>query len=192
MNKNNNILRNSILSIIVFALISLHGFSQSDYKSCIKNIKIVDANTVEFDVYLESVNDFKLTSFQGGVTFNYDAIANGGIITGEYKAGSADKTLPKQQQSPKWTLNATSKQIRLTASIVPDSIAVSIPASPGVRLGTFVMKNTVTFVQDVIPDFKWSFARGSGTTTTTLVTAYVNGAKMPANITKPESHCVEK
>ena len=170
-------------------------FSQTnDYKCCIKNIRNVNPATIEFDIFIESSgkNKQKLTAMQGGINFNYEAIADGGTITGTFKQGSADPLLPRTQQSPRWNINPQSKQIRLLAAIAHDSIAVVIQSTPGMRIGTFVMTNTVPFKKEVIPDFTWLFKTGSGSTSKTQLTTYVNGATITKDITVPENHCVKK
>ena len=188
----NNIIVFNFLLLILF---SVKGFSQEDNYNCyIKNIKQTNEKTLEFDVFLEWTgrSSQKLTFFQAGINFNYDGMAGGGVITGTFKPGSVDPSLPNAQQKLNWNINQSSKQIRLKTGIAMDSVAVSIPPAPGFRLGTFVMTNTVPFSKSSKPDFNWSFATGSSTMTKTMVTVYLNGTKTPKDITNPKNHLVKE
>ncbi len=187
--------RKSLYIIYVFISIATTVFSQSkDYKCCIQNIKNPDPKTIEFDVFLEweGMDSPKFTFLQAGINFNYDDIANGGTITGAYKQGSADKSLPRYQQSPKWNINQNSKQIRLLAAICPDSAAVNIPPPPGFRLGTFVMTNTVPFKNISRLNLEWSFTPGSATKTVTKISIYQPVLAMPKDVTVPGNHCIKR
>ncbi len=168
-------------------------FSQANaYQCCIRNIQQTSPTQIEFDVILEwtGTNAAKFQFFQAGINFNYSALSNGGTITGTFKTGSADATLPLIQQSPNWNINSTSKQIRLLASVAsPSSTAATVPPPPGFRLGTFVMTNTVPF-SATSPAFVWSFTTGSATLTQTKVGFYINGATTGSDITNPGSHCI--
>jgi hypothetical protein len=183
------------LFAVLLMLLTTSVFSQSkDYKCCIQNIKTPDSKTIEFDIYLEwnGMDSPKFTLFQAGIDFNYDVVANGGTVTGFYKPESADNRLPKYQRYPKWKFNETSKQIRLLAAIAPDSIAIVIPPSPGIKLGTFVLQNTVPFKDVSKLNFEWSFGFGSATKTKTMISVYQPGLAMPKDITVPGNHCVKK
>lgn len=184
-----------IFNFLLLMLFSLKSFSQEENYNCyIKNIKNINEKTIEFDVFLEwtGTSSQKFTFFQAGINFNYDVMAGGGVITGIHKPGSADPSLPNAQQKLNWSINQSSKQIRLKTSIAMDSVAVSIPPPPGFRLGTFVMTNTVPFSKSSKPDFSWSFAPGSSTMTKTMVTVYLNGTKAPKDITNPKNHLVKE
>jgi hypothetical protein len=165
-----------------------------NYNCCVKNITQTSPTTLQFDVYLEWTGSAaaKLLFLQGGLNFNYSGMANGGTITGMYLAGSADPSLPLSQQVPNWNLNSSSKQIRLLAAIAtPASIAATIPGPPGFRLGTFIISNTVPFTTASTPNFTWSFAQGSATTTQTKLGVYLNGATTGSEVTIPTAHCVQ-
>jgi hypothetical protein len=189
-------MKGKIILLLLLAIISnANVFAQSgNYKCCIENIVNPDPTTIEFDVFLEwnGIDSQRLTAVQGGIKFNYDEVANGGTITGSFKPGSADKALPRYQQSPKWNVNPLSKQIRLLAAIAPDSAAIKIPPPPGIKLGTFVMKNTAPFKSISNLNFEWSFASGSSTTTKTQVSTYTEGIFSTKDITVPGNHCVKK
>jgi hypothetical protein len=183
------------LFVALLMLFTTSVFSQSkDYKCCIQNIKSPDSKTIEFDIYLEwnGMDSPKFALFQGGIDFNYDEIANGGTVTGSYKAESADKKLSKYQRDPKWKFNETSKQIRLLAAIAPDSVASVLPPAPGIKLGTFVLKNTKPFKDVSKLNFEWYFGFGSATKTKTMVSVYQPGLAMPKDITVQGNHCVKK
>lgn len=175
-----------LVMLIACTGISATAFSQNEYKCYIKNISQTNDRTLVFDVWIEwtGAGANKFQSFQAGIDFNYWVMANGGTITGAFVPGSADASLPAVQQVPNWTINSSSKQIRMLAAIAtPSSTAVSIPAAPGIRLGSFKMTNTVAFLSNSTPDFTWQFETGSATTTKTAVTAYLNGASTAESVT---------
>ena len=164
-----------------------------NYTCCIEVITQTAPNILEFDVIIEwtGTNTQKLTLFQGGINFNYTGMSNGGTITGAFKSGSADLSLPAVQQNLNWNVNASSKQIRLFAAIASVGSATAIPSPPGFRLGTFVITNTVPFTSLSTPNFVWSFLTGTGTTSKTQVSVYVNGASTGTDVTIPPNHCVD-
>jgi hypothetical protein len=129
-------------------------FSQANnYQCCIKNITQTSPTEIQFDVILEwsGTNSAKLLFLQAGINFNYDAISNGGTITGAYMPGSSDPSLPLVQQAPNWIINQSSKQIRFLAAIAtPSSAAATIPTNPGFKVGTFVMTNTLPFSSSLL------------------------------------------
>ncbi len=187
--------RKLFLNVLFLILFNFKGFSQGNNYNCsIKNVKTTSPSSLEFDIFIEwtGTNEQKFTFFQAGINFNYIGMCNGGIITGSFKPGSADASLPSIQQKAKWEINQSSKQIRLRSAIAGDSIAISIPPPPGFRLGTFIMSNTVPFTKSAKPDFAWSFSNGSSSTTKTKVAAYVNNAVIPIDITIPKNHLVIK
>jgi hypothetical protein len=152
----------------------------NDYNLCLKNQKLISDSTFEFEIWISwtGTNKQKFQFFQGGLDFNYDEVANGGTITGQFVPGSADKKLPPQQQQPNWNINQTSKQIRMMAAIgYPVNLAVATPPPPGFRLGKFRMKNTVAFKKGVQFKLKWNYGFGSGSTTQTKEGFYFNTDK---------------
>src|SRR6185436_2177371 len=78
------------------------------YNLYLKNVQYTDCKNLEFEVWIEWTGNIpqKLTFFQGGISFNYAGMANGGIITGSLIPGSVDPGLPVQQ-SPNWQVNQT-------------------------------------------------------------------------------------
>src|SRR5205085_3462406 len=184
-----------VLGVLFLMLFTVKGYSQANnYNCCIKNAHQTSPNTLEFDVWIEwtGSNVQKFQYLQGGINFNYAGIANGGTLTGLFKAGSADPALPAVQQAPNWNINASSKQIRLLASIAtPSSIAATIPGPPGFRLGTFVITGSQPFTSSSTPNFAWSFLTGTSSTTQSKVAAYLNGATTATDITSSSFHCVD-
>ncbi len=175
-----------------------NSLSAGDYNICIKNVRQpADAkNVLEFDVWMEWKNPTKtnkLLAFQAGLNFNYAGMANGGKITGAFVPGSADPSLPPPQNAPNWNINPTSKQIRMLAFIVrPSSRAVAIPPSPGIRIGTFRMTNTVPFTDNSKPNFAWHYGTGVNGKTQTKEFIYVNGSTLGSGYldTSPSpNHC---
>jgi len=149
-------------------------------------------NTIEFDVYVynSGKQTLKFQSFQGGLNFNYDGLANGGVITGQFVKGSADTRLAANQQNPNWTINPETKQIRLLAAIqTSKTLATDIPAE-GIKLGTFRMSNTQAF-GSVTPNFEWAFQTSNGKTNS-AVTAYVENANNGKSISTQKTFSFEK
>ncbi len=180
-------------SILIFFSTNNVLAQANNYYCYIENIRLTSTSTIEFDVRIEwtGSNTQKLTLFQAGINFNYAGLANGGTITGAFKPGSADPLLPGAQHAPNWNINQSSKQIRMLAAIVaPSTNAISIPGPPGFRLGTFVITNTVPFSLSSSPNFAWSFATGTATTSITQISAYINGATTGTNITIPSNHFI--
>ncbi len=170
-----------------------HTQTCNTYNAYVKNPDFIDCKTLEFEVWLEwtGTSTQKLQFFQAGINFNYVGLANGGTLTGSFLAGSADPSLPAVQRAPNWTINQTSKQIRLLAAIAtPSTIAIPIPPPGGIILGKFRITNTVNFNQGASPNFVWKFETGSSTTTQTVLSTYLNGATTGTNITIASKHLI--
>jgi hypothetical protein len=184
--------KNFLLSILL--LMSCISYGQTNtYNMYLNNISYTSCTTMEFDIWLEwtGTNTQKLQFFQAGINFNYNQLANGGIITGEFVQGSADTSLPSIQQIPNWSINQSSKQIRMLAQIAsPPSTALSIPAPPGIRMGTFRLTNTVDFSAGAVPDFTWTFSSGTSSTTETKLNFYLAGATTATNVVDENSQFV--
>ena len=182
------------LLLFFITVIAKNSMAQTTgYYNCyIKNITQTSTKTLEFDVWVEwtgsEPNTYKFNFFQAGIDFNYSGMLNGGTITGAFVSGSADASIPTVQQSPNWNINSTSHQIRMLAAInTTSSTAVTIPASPGIRLGTFRITNTADFTTGSTPDFTWKFATGSGTTTKTALGAYIGTSTLGTAVTTQTS-----
>ena len=186
-------MKNALLISLLF-LFSLRVSADSNSYECyLKNIHLVDSKTLEFDIWLEWTGSSNQTflHFGAGINFNYDGISNGGKLTGSFVPGSADQSLSPVQKNPNWNINQASKQIRLLSSVVTPSVAAkSIPPPPGVRLGTFRIKNTVDFNLSASPNFEWSFNTGTKSTTQTKMSFYLNGVSTGSDITIPAQHHV--
>ena len=181
-----------VTAILIF--INSVAFSHN-YNCYLKNINQVDSKNLDFDIIIEwtGTGTEELHSLSAGIIFNYDGIANGGVLSGMFLPGSADPSLPQVQQSPNWSINQSSKQIRLLSAIAtPHTVAAVIPPSPGFRLGTFRITNTVDFLPGSSPDFSWSFSNGTSTTTTTAMVAYLNAATTGTDITDAAHHIVDQ
>jgi len=154
------------------------------YECIIKNINQLSPTVMEFDVFLTNLGSstLKLNAFQGGIDFNYTGMAGTGTITGSFVTGS--NSLPAPQNNPNWNINATSKQIRLLASVVTSSSAAASITSTPLKLGTFRMTNTVPFTPCVTPNFTWSFVTAANKTKSTI-TAWIGTGTSPVSITDP-------
>ncbi len=178
-------------------LISITGkvFSQTNTSNLyLKNIAFVDCRTLEFDIWLEwtGTNTQKLAFFQAGINFNYTGLANGGTLTGAVITGTPDASLPVVQQNPNWSINQTSKQIRMTAAIAtPVQTAVATPPPPGYRLGRFRLTNTVDFVAGTTPNFAFNFAVGTASTTQTKVAWYLGSSTTATDVTASNTQFIE-
>lgn len=165
-----------------------------DFTCTIKNINQPKNtnNVIEFDVYLSNTSkqNLKFQSFQAGINFNYNGLANGGVITGQFVKGSADPKLAANQQSPNWTINPETKQIRLLAAIQTAHTLAPVIPSQGVKLGTFRLTNTESF-GSVTPNFEWAFQIANGKTKS-AVTAFVENNASGKSITSQKSFSFEK
>lgn len=149
-------------------------------------------NVLEFDVYLNSTtkDQIKFQAFQGGIQFNYDQLANGGVITGKYVKNSADPQLNGLQQNPNWNINPATKQIRLLAAIQPTANLAKVIPAEGIKLGTFRMTNTVPFAT-ATPDLTWSFNNASNKTKSG-VTVFANGKNTGEAISTQTTFSLDK
>jgi hypothetical protein len=184
-----------IFSILCWlSLFPNSAFSQANtYNAYIRQITFTDCTHLEFEVWIEwtGTNTQKFEVLQAGINFNYAGLANGGTMTGAFQPGSADPSLPPSQQNPNWNINPVSKQIRLIAALAsPSSTAIILPPPPGLRLGKFIITNTVNFSAGATPNFSWQYASGSGFTTQTSVAFYLNSATVGTIVTDPATHFV--
>lgn len=179
---------------LLFCLLLLIGkivlAQTGSYECYIDNIVYPSNNVLEFDILIKNTgNDTKrLYTFQMGLEFDYPGMANGGTITPTYIPGSTSALLPPAYQnltlntqlSPTMT-GGTYRQIRLVATAIPDSIAITVPT----QLTKYVslrLTNTVPFTTGSTPNFIWSFNNASGRMRTALAT-YINSGTTPAPIT---------
>jgi len=182
-----------IILASLFAAASQLAFA-GGFNCIIKNIH-QPANTnnvLEFDVYLKSTSkeQMKFQAFQGGIQFNYDQLANGGVITGQYVKNSADPQLTGLQVNPNWNVNPGTKQIRLLAAIQPTANLAKVIPTEGMKLGTFRLTNTVAF-GTTTPDLTWSFNNASSKTKS-AVTVFQNGKNTGEAISTQTTFSFEK
>ncbi len=175
-------------------LFTINSFGQTNTYNCyLKNINQIDSKTLEFDIWLEwtGSNTQLFGAFQAGIDFNYDGMANGGTITGEYVPGSAG-AVGSQQTNPNWNIHQTSKQIRMIAAIAsPVILAVVTPTPPGFRLGKFRMTNTVDFTSNSTPNFTWYYLSAANYHTVTKLFFYLASATSFFDVTDQSQHFVE-
>ena len=137
-------------------LLMTHLVSAQTYRCDIKNINYnIAPNIIEFDIWLQNTgsNVYKMMGFQAGIDFDYVGLANGGTITASFVSGSNSLPAPQNNLSSNVSLNAVSKQIRITAALVPSqTIAASITSVP-LKFGTFRLTNTVPFTPSYPPFF---------------------------------------
>lgn len=175
----------SCLVMLTGLLLSATNQSNAQtYRCDLKNINYPTPNTLEFDIWLENTgsNVYLLQILQMGIEFNYDGMANGGVITGSFVSGSNTLPAPQNNLTTNTSVNATSKQFRVTASIQTSSAnAVAITSTP-LKYGTFRLTNTQPFAIGAAPNFIWSFLTSSNRTKT-LVSCWTNGATSGASVT---------
>lgn len=185
----------------LFLALPLLGLSQQ-YKLSITNIHQPNGmcNQLEFDIYVQNVSTdtLYLCAFQGGIDFNYAGISNGGTITGAmqpYDSNSSpnafvpgSSTLSAPQNNCNWNVNYYTHQIRCIASLqTTKALAAIIPTtSPGIKLGSVRLKNTVPFTNASTPDLSWSFLQAANKTKTSIA-AWVNGGINAVNLTTQTS-----
>ena len=183
MKTNLTIQKRFLLCCVMFLMMFVgKGYSQlgaGDYNLCVRNMHQTSPSVLEFDVFLEWTNPAKtnlFNFFQGGMDFNYAGVANGGVISAQFVALSADGNVPAAAKNPNWNLNQSSKQIRFLAAIVTPAVAsLPVPGPPGMRLGTLRLFNTVPFTANTQPNFVWNYTTGTNRTQT-KEGFYVNGS----------------
>jgi hypothetical protein len=179
-----------LLNLFVLAASSLFA---NPFTCTIKNINQPKNtnNVIEFDVYVQNTGKqtLKFQSLQAGINFNYEALANGGVITGQFVKNSADRSLPSNQQNPNWVISPETKQIRLLAAIqTSPALATTIPAQ-GLKLGTYRLTNTHAFAS-VKPNFEWSFVTANGKTKSAFL-AYVDNKTSGQSLTTQKTFSFE-
>ena len=124
--------------------------SFGQYQMIMKNDLQTGPSIYEFDVFVKSTaTDFNLTSYQLVFTYN-TAIANGGILTFSYLAGSSGLTNPP---SIGVGINNDGGIQNLTAGSNPGSDIIS---TTEIKVGRFRITNTLVFA--VLPsNVDWDF-----------------------------------
>ena len=120
----------------------------TSYEFSLRNDVQISPTVFEFDIYLlnlDLVNVFELDLYQTGILVN-PAIVNGGTITASIVAGSSQLVALQQ---PTTGITFASNCIKLAnPTIVPHGFGTIIPTtSPGVRIATIQLTNTVPFGQ---------------------------------------------
>ncbi|MBL7771581.1 MAG: fibronectin type III domain-containing protein [Chitinophagaceae bacterium] len=177
------ILTTKVLMALLLVLGAVQSYSQT-YRCDMKNITYPTPNTLEFEIWLQNMgsNTYLLQSVQMGIEFNYAGMANGGTITGSFVAGSNTLPAPQNNLTANTTVNQTSKQIRVTASIQTSSAAAAPLTSTPLKYGTFRLTNTQPFTPGSAPNFIWSFLTAANRTKS-AVSCWTNGATSGASIT---------
>jgi len=158
------------------------GKAQTPSFSCyIANEVQVSPTVYQFDIYLLKTGgaDFEYASGQYGITVNPD-VANGGNLTATVIQGSSLLEKPVQA-------NTTAQLLAVTSIF---NIAAKAPpgtgngskitdvnggcSSPGTKVATFKITNTVPFAPNSKMNHTFNFTSGAGKTAT-KVHAYVNG-----------------
>lgn len=157
-----------IFVLIVLASLWFSTYSQY-YTFTISNFHLVSGtnNQLEFDIHIRNISTdtLRLQTAMFGINFNYAGLSNGGTITGSFVPGSSydpstNAELPPPQNAPIWNVNSTTHRIRGLATIQTNySLMPIIPtSSPGLKLGTFRLTNTVPYPTNcLIPNFNYNF-----------------------------------
>jgi hypothetical protein len=180
--KQNNLNLKFILLLLFFiSLNSTNGNSQVLFNCTLANLQYPTPTTLEFDLMLSSSSAVtcKLAGFQAGIEVDYNAIANGGVLTASWVPGSSDALLPSGYTNlsqnvltnlgPALT-GSGYRQIRMTAMIITSSsLSIPLTATPK-RYARIRLTNTgSTFNPSVNPKFIWSFQPSTFRTRTNLI-----------------------
>jgi hypothetical protein len=189
-------LNQSIKVVLIFALFlstTFNVFAEGNYTCKLKNITQTNANTLVFDLWMEwtgNAPEQQFHSLQAGINFDYNAIVNGGQLTGSYVSGSSFSGFASSQKNYSCKIDENSHQFRIAAAFTNASNAVTITRGNGIKIGTFKITNTVPFTANSRPNFSWSFQLVGNTTTRTMVSTY-NQSKLGKDITVNAQHIVE-
>lgn len=180
----------SLMLIMLTTMVVSTSYGQApavgEYRLIVTNEMQTAPNVYEFDIYLlnMSSNEFKLGLVQFGLFIN-PAIKDGGTLTPSIVPNSSELTVVSQRPTTVQFVN-TVNYFNLAAQPIPLSGAEASTiskvnsncSSPGTRIGTFRLTNTVPFAANSHCNSIFSTAVGSGRTNT-VVTAK-NGS---ANVT---------
>lgn len=175
----------------IFAFASSLTFAQSPtYELYITNQQQISNKIYQFDVYLLRTGNtpLELASMQFGIGFD-SSIANGGTLSFSLVSGSSQ--LVAAQVPTAFNVGTTSqtetvggvvyRYINQAAKSGPGtgngtiiSAVKTSCSSPGTRIGTYRLTNTVAFKASATPKHIFSSAIGNGKTST-LVAAYISG-----------------
>lgn len=151
--------------VLLFSLLTL-GLSYASepvYKVTTQNLKFTSANSLEFDIYVQSVGsgDTKINYILGQyfIDFN-DKIANGGTLT--YSIAGSDLPQVFLPRNPKVNGN----QLWLATNGIPpkENLPVISSEAPGTKIVTMKLETSAKKFADVSPDLKFRMPPASPTT----------------------------
>jgi hypothetical protein len=172
-----------LLSVLCFELVAK---GQTPSFSCyITNEVQISPTVYQFDLFLlnSGTATLKYATGQWGISVNSN-VANGGILTASIVAGSTTLSNPAQMNS---TVQLSAGLFNIPPAGAPGAGNASLisnhnfgPSSPGTRIATFRITNTVPFTVNSTMNHTFNFVLGPGKTATKIF-AYVNGVN--TNIT---------
>jgi len=178
--------------LVLFVVASLAGKAQSPTFGCyITNEVVVSPTVYQFDVYLlnTSTVTFEYAIGQWGISVN-SAVANGGTLTPSIVSGSSQ--LSNTNQVPitvtvPFSATFGSYMFNILARSAPSAGSGSIISSvnngcpsPGTRIASFRITNSVAFATNSTMNHVFNFVGAAGRTQTEIF-AYVNS--VDSNIT---------
>jgi len=169
------------LFLVTLLVITVSAKAQSpSFSVYITNETMISPTVYQFDIYLLSTGNatFEYAASQWGMTVN-PLVANGGVLTSSIVGGSTMLSNPAQANVTT-QLPASTSNLNIAAKAPPGtgngSIISSVSggcASPGTRIVTVRITNTVPFARNTTMNHQFTFNTSSGITGT-KVFAYVN------------------
>ncbi len=189
-----------VLAIFAFANVSkAQAPTTGQYKLSVTNELQTAPNVYQFDVYLLSTSSvpFRLAGVQFGL-FIDPTVRNGGLITPSIMAGSTQLNAAQTPTTLQFVNNANpvlQNCFNLAARGIPaTAVEGSLIAttsggctSPGTRIATFVVTNSVPFAANSHSNSVFTTAAASGKTNT-IVSAYDLSTNNAFNITAASSN----
>lgn len=182
-----------LLLMLITAFLPTMGQNPT-YLCELRNDVQVDANTLEFDIYLlrTGATPFELAAIQHGIYINSALIPAGGVLTAEIVPGSSELSSTNVPTNANVSVanSNPNKTIKITGNAYPGAGSGSIISnvSPGTRFARIRVTSKVAGVPTAFvsntANLTWSFANPPSWPS--KVQAYVGGS--PINITVQASH----
>lgn len=151
--------------VLLFTLLtlSLSYASEPVYKVTTQNLKFTSANSLEFDIYVQSVGsgDSKINYILGQYFMDFnEKIANGGTLT--FTIAGSDLPQVFLPRNPK----VNGSQLWLATNGIPpkENLPVISNEAPGTKIVTMRLETSAKKFADVSPDLKFRMPPASPTT----------------------------
>lgn len=165
---------------------------ENNYKCYLKNATQISKNQMTFDVWLkwESNSNIKFKGIQLGIDFDYDGIANGGLLSTEIVSNSSQvKIINNETNKIGIKIDDISKQLRIVSFVFPTKNMSPLPTD--FRIATFKITNTVPFTTDSKPSFSWYEGNADGTHSRNIILGSTQ-TNMVIIVTNLMNHMIEK